>query len=153
MKRDDIFEIVKRLEPEDVSKVVLVLRAGFGISVDIFFRFESDYVVVRGREAGTNDDGRGFFVPYDEVVYLKIERLIHANDLRKIYGDPIITGLGLDELGDEGETPADSAELPVPVAPAKPSAPMSPGDIARQNLLERIRAARTSVTAIKANGK
>ena len=109
--------------------------------------------VVRGREAGTNDDGRGFFVPYDEVVYLKIERLIHANDLRKIYGDPIISGL--DELEEEVEATANEDELPTPapVAPAKPAAPMSPGDIARQNLLERIRAARTSVTAIKSNGK
>ena len=153
MKKDDIHEIVKRLEPSDISKVVLVLRAGFGISVDNFYRFDQDYVVLRGREAGTNDDGRGFFVPYDEIVYLKIERLLHANDLRKIYGDPIVSAL--DELEEEVETPEGGEEMPTPapVGPAKPAAPMSPGDIARQNLLERIRAARTSVTAIKSNGK
>lgn len=156
MRREDIHTIVTRFQAEDVAKVVLVLRAGFGISVDIFYRFEPEYVVVRGREAGTNDDGRGFFVPYDEVVYLKLERVIHPNELRQMYGDPII-GLAehleeeLDEAGAAGSVTATPA--PVAQSVAQPTAPMTPGDIARQNLLERIRAARTSVTSAKVNGK
>jgi len=146
MRREDIHEIVKRLEPADVSKVVLVLRAGFGISIDIFYRFEPDYVIVRGREAGTNDDGRGFFIPYDEVVYLKIERIIHANELRKMYGDPEISG-GV-EYADEADNPTPD---PVP-AQDRPPVPMTPAAIAKQNL-DRLRAARTSVTASRLNGK
>ena len=148
MRREDIHEIVKRLEPADVSKVILVLRAGFGISIDLFYRFESDYVIVRGREAGTNDDGRGFFIPYDEVVYLKIERIIHANELRKMYGDPEISG-GVEYADEEDvKTPE-----PVPASAERTPVPMTPAAIAKQNLLDRLRAARTSVTATRANGK
>src|SRR5688500_13932969 len=89
MRREDVYELYHRIPPTDHAKVVLVLRAGFAVSVEVIYRFETAYVVIRGREAGTNDDGRAFFVPYDDVLYLKIDRPLKLNDLRKMYGEPL----------------------------------------------------------------
>ena len=137
MRREEVAELLQRIPPIDIPKAVLCLRSGYNITIDYVYRLESTYLVVRGREAGTNDDGRGFFVPYEEVSYLKIDRAVKINELRKMYGEPVVA----DEDGGEIESApaAASGEGPKPL----PSPAMDPASIAKQNLLDRIRAART----------
>ena len=93
MRREEVAELFQRIPPIDVPKAVLCLRSGLGITVDYVYRLEPTYVVVRGREAGTNDDGRGFVHPYEDISYVKIDRPLKVNDLRKMYGDPLVEGL------------------------------------------------------------
>jgi hypothetical protein len=149
MQREDLYELVRRIPVEDHPKTMLILRAGFVVTVEIYFRFEEDYVVIRGREAGTNDDARGFFIPYEEVVYLKIDRPLNVNEMRKMYGEA-----PLPEFEDRLSEDRSDEHAPLPagdksVSAAGPSAPMDPAEIARQNLLARIRAARTSAAATR----
>ena len=141
MRREDVQTLLSKIPPLDHTKVVLVLLSGASINMDFLFRMEKEYVVVRGREAGTNDEGRGFFVPYEQIAFLKIERLMRLNELREMYGEALLAEVNLTEDGVvEGTT------KPLPVAPASSvkSAAVDPAAIAKQNLLERIRAARTS---------
>ncbi len=145
MRKEDVVELVKRIPLTDHSKLMLTLRCGSAINIDVVFRTEPDYLVVRGRESGTTDDNRAFFVPYGEIAFVKLERSVKMSDLRQMYGLPV----GADE--DEGPVdPTATATTPIPAgtqtpAPAEaPSPPMDPAAIAKQNLLERIRAARTS---------
>ena len=150
MRRDDVLDLVQRIPPADHTKVVLVLRSLHAIAVDLFFRPEETYLVVRGREAGTNDESRGFFVPYDEIVFLKIERVVKISDLKTMYGMPLTEGD--DERKLDTDTPAPAAAAPA--APAVAPAPaMDPAAIAKQNLLDRIRAARTSAGGAPKPGK
>ena len=148
MQREDVYELVRRIPVDDHPKTMLILRAGFVVTVEIFFRFEEDYLVVRGREAGTNDDSRGFFVPYEEIVYLKIDRPLTVNEMRKMYGEtplPELEDMLSDDAPDAKAAPASEKST----SSAAASAPMDPAEIARQNLLARIRAARTSAGATR----
>ena len=117
------------------GKIMLVLRNGIGINVEILFRTEPEYLVIRGRESGTTDEHRAFFLPYEEIAYLKLERAFKLADLQKMFGAPT----------DGSEVPAAEAATTTP-APAgdAPAPAVDPAVIARQNLLERLRAARTS---------
>lgn len=147
MRREDVLDLIKRLPPTDHTKTVFVLHSGISINMDMLFRSEPEYLVIRGREAGTNDDGRAFFLPYAEVAYVKIERVVKVTDLKTMYGVPITaeddTSLPV-ATGETAATPSGSASPSTAPNPA-PAPAMDPAAIARQNLLERIRAARTSV--------
>ena len=164
MTRDDLMEMFERIPPGMHAQVNLVLRNTFVLSVDTVARFEEMYVVFRGREGGTSDEGRGFFVPYDEVSYIRIERPVRVGELKSMFGE---TGYqdADDRLeaetqafeaakasGKPGETPMPA---PVPAAPATPIIASDPASIARQNLLDRIRAARANIagTTGKLGGK
>ena len=57
------------------------------MTIDTVVRFEPTYLVFRGREAGNIDDERAFFVPYDEISYLKIERTVRLGELKRMYGE------------------------------------------------------------------
>jgi hypothetical protein len=133
MRREDVIEAFQKLTPDDRSKVMLILRNGIGINVDILFRNEPEYMVVRGREMGSTDDNRAFFVPYEEIAYLKLERSVKLTDLQRMYGGS----------PDAAAMDAGAAEAAIPT-PAASAPAVDPAVIARQNLLERLRAARTS---------
>ena len=149
MRREDILDLVGRLHPTDVTKLVFVLTGGRGIITDLVFRSEPEFIIIRGRETGTNDESRAFFVPYAEVAYLRLERVVKISDLKRMYGLPI-TGDEADEMNesrhDEPKTAASAA------GPAKTAA-QDPATIAKQNLLDRIRAARTSAGSSKPTAK
>jgi hypothetical protein len=138
MRRDDCLDIFQRL-PENLHGCVnLVLRNQFAIAVDAVARFEPHYLVLRGREAGSTDEGRGFFVPYEEIAYIRIERTVKVGELKRYYGE---TGyLDKDDLLDGAEATPANAATPEAAPVAGPL--LTPGDpaaIARQNLLERLR--------------
>ena len=113
-------------------------------------RFEETYLVFSGREGGTSDESRGFFVPYDEISYIRIERPVRVAELKRMYGET-----GFQDMEDRlaAQTAAHSAQkgdgsvMPVTPSPVPTPSPMAsdPAAIARQNLLDRIRAARANV--------
>lgn len=145
MRREDCVEVFGRI-PEPIHAMSnLVLKNAVAIAIDTVIRFEPNYILVRGREGGTTDEGRSFFVTYEDIAYIKIEKVLRANDLRRLYGEG--PEVEVEMTGEEGEEEVKSAMPTVSdvVTPSPvQSAPMDPAAIAKQNLLDRIRAARTT---------
>lgn len=150
MRREDCVDLFKRIPESYHPQVNMILRGQGMITVDTVVRFEPAYVVLRGREQGSTDEGRAFFVPYEEIAYLRIERVLKLGQLKKMYGE---TG-HVDAEDALGQAEADTAEtgaltagvdVQTPVPAAEPSGPMDPAEIAKKNLLDRIRAARANV--------
>ena len=139
MLRDDFLDILDKVAPDDLTKTVLSLRSGAAITVDALVRCDEEFVALRGREAGTNDDGRAFFVPYSEIVFLKLDRIMKIDELRGMFGNRV------------GTAAENVAITPSPIdtpAPVAANQSLDPAAIAKQNLLARIRAARSSAGAV-----
>ena len=149
MQREDCVEMFERIPEKDHSYVVLVMKNQSNLTVDQIARFEKVFIAFRGREGGTTDEGRSFFVPYEEIAYVRIERVVKLSELKAMFGD---TGHvdSEDRLAQpEIKTPSlTDTPLPLPM----PSAPTDPASIAKQNLLDRIRAARNNAAG-SATGK
>jgi hypothetical protein len=140
-----------RLIPEDQrNQIVIVMQNGMEVVVDTIFRFEPNYIVLRGRQMGNTDEGRAFFVPYDQMLYYRIERLVRLDELYRIYGEEPPPSAYEEALLEEAAA-ASLAEQPASPAPATmvaggngAMAPDAAGSVARNNLLARIRAARAT---------
>lgn len=135
MRRDDLCDILDKMPPNDLPKTVLVLRFGTAITLDTVLRQEKEYLVARGREAGTNDEGRAFFVPYDDVLCVKLDRVVKVSEVKQMFGEK-------GEAEVDITAPKANAGPDLTVTPP-PATAMDPAAIAKQNLLARIRAART----------
>ena len=163
MLKEDCVEMFEKIPKEMHQQVNLILRNAYVVAVETVVRFEETYLVARGREGGTSDDGRGFFVPYDEICYIRIERVVRIGELKAMYGET-----GYIDAEDRLSASADAAAGEKPGALPTPSASntgslnggsavpgivasVDPGSIAKQNLLNRIRAARANVAG--ATGK
>lgn len=152
MLREDCVEMFEKIPEPMHPQVNLVLRNGFCLSVSMVARFEESYVVFSGREGGTSDEGRAFFVPYDEISYVRIERAVRVGELKRMFGETGYEDMEdrFDALAAQGEKKPDGASpvantAPVPAVNGTPMMASDPAAIARQNLLDRIRAARANV--------
>ena len=150
MRREDCVELFKRIPEESHPQVNLVLHNQFTLCVDVVARFEPMFLVIRGREGGTTDEGRAFFVPYDEIAYIRLERVVRLGELKKMFGE---TGyVDAEDRLSAGE-PKEQADANKPTLgaqtppPQGTTVPQDPASIAKQNLLERIRASRGNAAA------
>src|SRR5262245_56825864 len=114
MRRDDCVDLFKKIPEHYHAQVNLILRGQGMITVDCVVRFEPHYVVLRGREQGSTDEGRAFFVPYEEIAYFRIERVLKLAELKRMYGEENVVDLE-DAIGQELEKAAGSAEVAIDV--------------------------------------
>ena len=147
MTNEEWIDMFRVIPEEEQNSIVLVLRNGAELSVDTLFRFEVNFLVMRGRVNGTTDEGRAFFIPYDQMVYYRIERITNLAKLRDF-----LEG----RSGNEAPRAPVKVELPEPVhlapPPAVPTIPTAPipstpitdATATRNALLDRIRAARAT---------
>lgn len=145
MRREDVLDVLQKIEKNsvlDVTKTVIVLRYGAAISLETLVRPEIDYMVVRGREAGTNDESRAFFVPFEDVLFVKLDRVTRHNEVRRLMGEKV--PIEDDDKSEIKVVEAKPNEAKSPTSTPPPTSPMDPAAIAKQNLLARIRAARTA---------
>lgn len=135
MLREELVDILGRIPEVDHPKIQFVMQNGSMMSLDILVRMESTYMVMRGREAGNQDEGRAFFVPFVDISFVKIERVMTLAEMDAMYSDqPTNVKRAAREPRVDFEAEA---------ALVQPSAPQDPASIAKQNLLERIRAAKS----------
>lgn len=152
MRKEDVLDICRRVPERDVPKIQFITVTGMQLNVETFARFEPTYCVFRGREGGQTDEGRGFFVPYEEITCVKIERAIKVGELKAYFGEDSAKELDLAtaDFNPSGESSPATTPLPSVATtpnPATTTGPMDPAQIAKQNLLARIRAARTAAGA------
>jgi hypothetical protein len=154
VRKEDVEEICKRIPEVDHAKIQFILRTGLQLNVDVFVRFEPTYCIFRGREGGNVDEGRAFFMPYDDVVTIKIERIVKLSELKRMCG--IDGGVDEDEKfmlnATAHEKAKEKAKITTPAITPAPADPLDPAQIAKQNLLARIRAARTAAGAGAGSG-
>jgi hypothetical protein len=153
MRREDCVDMFKRVPELSHAYMNVVMKNQSVLTVDVMVRFEPMYLVMKGREGGTTDENRAFFVPYEEISYLRLERPVKISELKAMYGETgyvdeedklLAQGAALDKAKAEADGPVEvkgDAQTPAP------EMPQDPASIARQNLLDRIRAARQGAGA------
>jgi len=136
MTNQEWMEMLRVIPEADQNTLVLVLQNGCEISVDFFFRFETNFLVLRGRVGGTTDEARAFFVPYDQMLYFRIERVTNLIDLQEMMG--LAKAIAAVPVEEPAAAEAPSAPVVAPVTDATAN---------RNALLDRIRAARATQVA------
>jgi len=68
--RHAVWEALLRHIPEDQqNQYMLVTASGTEIALQRFLRIEADFFIVKGRLAGSQEQGRVFVLPYDHIDY------------------------------------------------------------------------------------
>lgn len=116
MQNDAWIRLLQRVPEKLLGKVMLVTTCANEISLQRVYRMESDYMVIRGRMAGTTDAGTLMFVPFDQLNYLGFREEIKEAEIEAMFAD---TG--------PAATPAPRVESPAaPVPPPEPPAATAP---------------------------
>jgi hypothetical protein len=119
--------LLQRIPPARQDILVLVTSAGIELMVKKIVRFDDDFVVVRGRLAGSSDQHRIAMLPYEHIDNIAFSVLVPDQEIHAIFGDEAQAAPAPEEetaLSAAGQTPgladspkADPAGGPVPVPP------------------------------------
>ena len=134
MIAEDWIDALGLIPEAEHSKLVIVLQNGTELCVDTIIRYEPHFLVLRGRQGGTIEESRGFFVPYDQMLCLRLDRIVKVEEIQEYFGTTTAS-----------VAPIPSREMPIVPASESPT-PTVPTDpaIASRLLLERIRQMRAS---------
>lgn len=128
----DMLQLIPEAEH---GKLVIVLRNGTELCVDTIIRYEDCFLVLRGRQGGTVEEARGFFVPYTQMLCLRLDRIVKVEEIEEFFGPPTAS---LTPIPESPVVPV--SNQPTPTVPTDPA-------VASRLLLERIRAVRANSAA------
>ena len=154
MQNAEWISLFRQLPLEVHHQMILAFRNRQEISIEAILRIDASYLAVRGRLGGTTEGGLMFVVPYSQLSCIYLNREVKEEEV------PQLLGAGNGRLNVPSHTGAGRAaaaqqpgERPVPAAAPVPSQPVAPAVAARNNLLERLRAARNAAQQTQASGK
>ncbi len=149
--------LLRLIPPAQHENLALITLSGIEITIQNIIRMEMDYVVLRGRLAGSSDAGRVFFVPYDQINLVAFQKEVKEAVVRGFFGEvqPAPAAAPAPAKA-ETEAAAEPEAVPIPEltptpSPATPPTPDSPtppepimpglrpGIAAKSAILERLR--------------
>ena len=152
--------LLRRIPNELQDFLVFVTSIGTEISVQSILRMEDEYIVVRGRLAGTTDVGRVFFIPLADVNHVFLQKEMKETEIQALYEQPVsnapkrvsANGMSLRPPAEkqmepeasavptqEHETPVDAPSTPASPPTSTKSSPRLPIP-SKEAILERLRA-------------
>jgi hypothetical protein len=78
-------QLIQSIPASLQNQIVLVTDSRAEIAVESVFRYEPDFVVVRGRMAGTTDGGLLFMIPYGRLTAMMVAKEIKEAEVHKIF--------------------------------------------------------------------
>src|SRR5687768_10997312 len=95
--------LIHRIPGNLHETVVLGMRTGIELVMQKLLRLEPDFILMRGRVSGTQDNARILMVPYCELSYVALTRALKDPEVEAIFGK---------------STPPHVAEMPIAGSPA-----------------------------------
>lgn len=78
--------LFRRIPVELQDALSLGLTTGAEIVPQKIIKLDSEFMVLRGRLAGTTDPGRILMVPYAQLTYVSITRVLSDSEVEAIFG-------------------------------------------------------------------
>ncbi len=141
---------LRHLPPALQQGLAVKTLGGTEVSVQVLLRIDHEFFAFKGRLAGTQDAGRVFFVPYEQIDHLYYQKEVREEDFCTAFDS--LKMPSAEEVGVQAPTrtapPAETPVAPVPEAPAPEPTPVNrPTAVPiKSAVLERFRS-RSSSTA------
>ena len=127
-----------RLVPDKEQDGLMLLTSNHTeFAIQSILRLDADFLIIKGRLAGSQDQGRVFFIPYDQIDHIGFYRSMKDAEFNEMFADLDAPPAGPPEAGaaeaNGSKTPMKSAVLerfrsrsttiiaPSPLAPRPPS--------------------------------
>jgi hypothetical protein len=78
--------LFRRLPPEHHDNFMVVTTVGTEIAIQSILRVEEEWLILRGRIAGSSDAGRIFFVPYSQINFAGFQKALKEEEYDAIMG-------------------------------------------------------------------
>ena len=124
--------LLRQIPADQHNQLMLHTANGTNITIQSLLRIDFEFVILKGRLSGSQDQGRLFIIPYTNIDYFAFNRLVKDDEYTALFASVVIP--------DPDAPPAKPAvaEEPRPVVrPTRQGAPV------KSSVLERFRTRNT----------
>jgi hypothetical protein len=122
------------------DSLALILVTGSELVVQKFIKLDSEFIVLRGRMAGTTDGGRVVVLPYQQLVAFAFTKRMTDPEVEAIFGEGGAQfAAALAAIPDTADAPAETAPT-VPAADPEVNTPAKAAMPSKSMLLAKLRA-------------
>ena len=128
--------LLRQVPAEQHHNLMLVTSGRTEIAIQSVLRIDHQFMAIKGRLAGSQDAGRVFFIPYNQIDYLGFQQPVKDSEFQEMFGGLTIPAPH-EAAPAEPTRPAPAlAPEPTPTPPtgARPATPI------KSAVLERFRA-------------
>jgi hypothetical protein len=100
--------LLRHIPAEAHNQLMLVTGSGTEIAIQGILRIDHQFVALKGRLAGSQDAGRVFFIPYNQIDYLGFQQAVKDSEFREMFDD---LSLPASAQGTSGTEPAGPGEV------------------------------------------
>jgi hypothetical protein len=117
--------VFRRIPANLHDTLALGLTTGTEIVVQKILKLEPDFMIIRGRLAGTQDAGRVVLIPYSQLAFVAVIRDLKETEIEAIFGQSAAPAVADLHAPDADQEPSSAA--PTEVVPANdPTAAVEP---------------------------
>src|SRR5262245_16152204 len=80
--------LLKKLPQEAHNQFAVTTIGGTEINVQTILLMEGECLVFKGRLAASQDTGRLFYVPFDQIDFIGFTRFVSEEEFKTWYGEP-----------------------------------------------------------------
>ena len=132
--------LLRHIPPEEHGKLLLMTGSGMEVAIQSILRIDHEFVAFKGRLAGSQDQGRLFFVPFANIDYINSTYAIKDEEFQSMFGtlevpaapvagpaapvavpEPELAEVPATETIEDTQEEAEAQPEPVPAAPVGPS--------------------------------
>jgi hypothetical protein len=77
--------LLRHIPPEVHHTLMLVTRGGTEFAISNLMRVDREFVAIRGRLAATQDQGRVFFIAYDQIDYFGFQQALRESEFEQMF--------------------------------------------------------------------
>lgn len=117
--------LFRRIPTDLHDTLALGMTTGAEIVVQRIVKLEPDFMIIRGRLAGTQDTGRVVMIPYSQLTFVAIQRDLKDADVESLFGKSApsaLTSLPSSPVGAEPDPIMEDGATNEPTAAKKPEA-------------------------------
>jgi hypothetical protein len=79
--------LLRHVPAEQHGKLMLVTTGKTEIAIQSILRIDREFLAVKGRLAGSQDQGRLFFIPFGNIDYFGFQQAVKDEEYQALFGD------------------------------------------------------------------
>jgi hypothetical protein len=86
MQASSWIALLRRIPASQHDNLMLVTSAAVEIMVQRIIRLEDEFLLIRGRNSGSTDQGRVMMIPYTQLNYIGFQKALLEKEIQAIFG-------------------------------------------------------------------
>jgi hypothetical protein len=114
--------LLRQVPAEQHHNLMLVTSGRTEIAIQVILRIDHQFLAIKGRLAGSQEAGRVFFIPYNQIDYLGFQQPVKESEFQEMFGS-----LDIPAPHEAAPAPAEAPRAPSALVPELTPAPAPNG--------------------------